>query len=367
MPVEYKLDSKRLEFLKRVCEAFGPSGFESDVLKMFYDYASPYADEIKRDNLGSHIFVKKGSRDKPKVLVAGHVDEVGFLVTGITKEGYLKFTRLGGWFDQVLLAQRLMIKTKNGIVHGVITAKPPHLLKEEERNKVVKMDQMFIDVGATSKEEVEKLGIRIGDPIAPWSPFEQSKTGNTFFGKAFDDRLGAFIAVEVLRVLREGKIDHPNTYYAATTVQEEVGLRGASTVGWVADHDVAIIAEVDIAGDVPGVAPHEAPAKLGKGPSIVTFDASMIPNVKLKEFIIEVAKEEGIPYQLSVVPRGGTDAGRLHLYKEGRPAIVIGVPTRHIHSHVGIFHREDLENAVKLLVEVVKRLDEKKVEELKSL
>ncbi|RLE85152.1 MAG: peptidase M28 [Thermoprotei archaeon] len=363
----YRLDNEGLEFLKNIVNELAPSGFEVNVLRKIRAYAERFSDEIKSDNLGSLVFIKKGSRERPRVLIAGHVDEVGFIVSGVTEEGYVTFNPVGGWFDQVLLGQRVVIVGRKGPVKGVVASKPPHLLKPEERDKVVKMDQMFIDVGATSKKEVEELGIRIGDPITPWSPFTESSTGKTFMGKAFDDRLGAFAGIEALRYLREGNIEHPNTLYVAATVQEEVGLRGASTVGWTVDHDVAIVAEVDIAGDVPGIKAHEAPAKLGKGPSILTFDSSMIPNQKLKEFVIEVAEEAKIPYQLSIVARGGTDAGRLHLYKEGRPSIVIGVPTRHIHSHVAIFHRDDLENMVRLLVEIVKRLDEEKVKQFNTI
>ncbi|ABL77412.1 M42 family metallopeptidase [Thermofilum pendens] len=353
----YKLDEKSLNVLKEITEIVAPSGFEEPVLERIKQYYSEYADEVRRDNLGSLILVKRGSSERPKVLVAGHVDEVGFLVTGITPEGFITFTTLGGWFEQVLLAQRVVIRTKKGEVYGVITSKPPHLLTPEERQKVVQFSQMYIDVGATSKEEVEKLGVRIGDPVAPWSPFTRTAFEDRIMAKALDDRVGAFIAMEVLKHLRLNGIDHPNTLYAAATVQEEVGLRGAETVGWVADHDVAIVTEVDIAGDVPGIKPSEAPAKLGKGPSIIVYDRSMIPNPRFKEFVIEVAEEAKIPYQLSAVS-GGTDAGRLHLYKGGRPSIVIGVPTRHIHSHVSIVSLSDVENAVRLVLELVKRLDQ---------
>jgi len=363
---EYKITDGALEFLKRVCEAVGPSGFEDEVLRMFHDYGRPFADEVVRDNLGSLIFVKRGSRERPRVLVAGHVDEVGFVVTSITKEGYVTFAPVGGWFDQVLLSQRVVIRTRKGPVVGVIASKPPHLLTPEERQRVVTIDKMFIDVGATSEEEAKALGIRVGDPVAPYSPFTVSATGKTIMSKALDDRLGAFIAVEAMRYIRESGIEHPNTLYAAATVQEEVGLRGATTVGWAVDHDLAIVTEVDIAGDVPGIDPRDAQAKLGKGPTIVTYDASMIPNQRLKELVIEVAEEAKIPYQLTVVAKGGTDAGRLHLYKTGRPSIVIGVPTRHIHSHVSIAHLDDIANAVKLVVELVKRLDEATVGALSS-
>jgi len=363
---EYKIDERALSFLKEATEAIGPSGFEEPVLALFKNHYSAYADEVRRDNLGSLVLVKRGSSEAPRVLVAGHVDEVGFLVTGITNEGFVNFTPLGGWFEQVLLAQRVVIKTRSDLVPGVIASKPPHLLTPEERQKVVQISQMFIDVGATSKEEAEKLGIRVGDPVAPWSPFTKTAFDDRIMAKALDDRIGAFIAMEALRVLRERNVGHPNTYYAAATVQEEVGLRGAETVGWVVDHDVAIVTEVDIAGDVPGIKPHEAQAKLGKGPSIVTYDRSMIPNQKLKEFVIQVAEECKIPYQLSAVA-GGTDAGRLHLYRGGRPSIVIGVPTRHIHSHVSVASLADVENAVKLVVELIKRLDRETVNSFKSV
>jgi len=363
----YKLDEEGVKFLKEILEEFGPSGFENRVLKKIKERMEKYADEVKKDNLNSLIFVKKGASERPRIIVAGHVDEVGFLITSITKEGYLTFTTLGGWFDQVLLAQRVVVMSKNGPVMGVIASKPPHLLPPAQREKVVKIDSMYIDVGATSEEEIKKLGIRVGDPAAPWSPFQMSVTGKTMFAKAFDDRIGAFIAMEALRYLKKSGEKHPNTYYAAATVQEEVGLRGAESVKWLADHDVAIVTEVDIAGDVPGIKPREAQSKLGHGPSILTYDRSMIPNQKLKEFVIKVAEEAKIPYQLSAMARGGTDAGRLHLYREGRPSIVIGIPTRHIHSHVGVVHKEDVENAVRLIVELIKRLDEKTVNSFKEL
>jgi endoglucanase len=364
---DYKLDEERINFLKQLSESFGPSGFEREVIGIVKDYASRFADETKSDKLGSTAFIVKGSSEKPRVLVAGHVDEVGFIVTSITKEGFLTFKPLGGWFSQVLLSQRVLIRAKDKKILGVIASKPPHLLKEDERNKVITIDQMYIDVGASSKEEVEKMGIRIGDPVVPWSPFYLANNNKIVFGKAFDDRIGAFLAVEALRYIVENKVAHPNTYYATATVQEEVGLRGAQTTSFLVEPDVAIVTEVDIAGDVPGINPAEAPTAIGKGPSIVMFDASMIPNEKLKEFVINVAEEKKIPYQLSVVPAGGTDGGRFHLYKTGCPSVVIGIPTRHIHSHVGILSLNDVENAVKLIVELIRRFDSKTVESFTTI
>jgi len=232
---------------------------------------------------------------------------------------------------------------------------------------VVTKKQMFIDVGASSKEEVEELGVKMGDPVVPWSPFSLIRDGKVAMGKAFDDRIGAFIFMEAIRRIKEGKIDHPNTVYGAATVQEEVGLRGATTISHVVDPDVAIVLEVDIAGDVPGIKPQEAPTKMGEGPSLLTYDRSMIPNQPLMEFVIKVAKEAEIPLQLSQVSGGGTDAGRIHVSRAGCPSVVISVPTRHIHSHVGLLSLEDVDNAVRLVIELLKRLDAGTVEGFTAL
>jgi len=356
------LDEERLLLLKALCDSFGPAGFERETASIVKREASKYAESVFTDKLGSVIFVKKGSSDRPRVLIAGHIDEVGFVVSGIDKDtGFLSFDPLGGWFDQTLLSQRVIVRTRKGDLMGVIAAKPPHILTPEEREKVVKMSDMFIDIGVSSREEAEALGVRIGDPIIPWSPFTLINGGKAAVGKAFDDRIGAFIALEVVRKLKMESADHPNTVYGAATVQEEVGLRGATTVAHVVDPDVAIVAEVEIAGDIPDVKPSVAPAKLGKGPAIVTYDNSMIPNQLLKEFVISVAEECGIPYQLSHA-RGGTDAGRIHISRAGCPSIVIGVPTRHIHTHTSMVNLSDLSNAIKLVYETVRRLDQKTVD-----
>lgn len=179
---------------------------------------------------------------------------------------------------------------------------------------------MFIDVGATSGEEAKEMGVKIGDPVVPWSPFNLIQGGKVAMGKAFDDRVGAFVLMEAIRRIKEEGIDHPNAVYGAATVQEEVGLRGAQTTAYVVDPDVGIVLEVDIAGDIPGITPKEAPAKMGKGPTLLTYDRSMIPNQPLKEFVIETAAKAQIPLQLSQISGGGTDAGRIHIDRAGCPA-----------------------------------------------
>ncbi|MEW6723558.1 MAG: M42 family metallopeptidase [Bacillota bacterium] len=343
-----------LELLKEITDLPGVPGHEGRVAQAIAKRMEGLA-EIEYDNLGSIILRKKGSSDRPRIMLAGHMDEIGFLVTLITKEGFLRFQPLGGWFDQVLLAKRVVVHTRQNEVHGVIGSKPPHILSAEERKKVVEKKDMFIDIGASSEEEARAFGVRPGDIVTPYSPFSQLANGKLLMAKAWDDRIGCAMFMEVIRSLQTEA--HPNTVYGVGTVQEEIGLRGATTSVSVVEPDVGFALEVGIAGDMPGVQPHEAQEKLGKGPAIFLYDGSMIPNYKLRDLTVEVAEREGIPIQFEALPGGGTDAGRIHTYKRGVPSLVVGVPTRYIHSHHGIIHRDDFENAVKLLVAVIKQLD----------
>ncbi len=351
----------RLTLLRRLTEAHGVPGYEGPVRKIVREYFQELG-EVFQDRMGNLFCKKPGTADTPRLLLAGHMDEIGFMVKYITEQGMIRFVPLGGWFDQTLLGHRVIIKTHKGDVLGVIGAKPPHLIPPEERNKLVPKKDMFIDVGATSREEVEALGVRIGDPIIPHASFEVMANEKVYVAKAFDDRVGVAIAVEVLRALQgEG---HPNTVFGVATVQEEVGLRGATTAPWSVEPDVAIILEVDIAGDTPGIKPEEAPVKFGQGPTLLVYDRAMIPNLKLRDLVIQVAEEEGIPLQLSAIQGGATDGARIHVYKTGVPTVVISVPTRYIHSHSTLLHREDFDRAVALVTALVKRLDRETVDQL---
>ncbi|MCU0611782.1 MAG: M42 family metallopeptidase [Candidatus Eisenbacteria bacterium] len=372
------LSNESVEFLRRLSDAFGPSGFEREPGRILRDYVAPYCDQVTTDKLGSILFSKRGLADSPVVLLPGHVDEVGFVIAGISKEGFLAFTTVGGWFDQVLLAQRVTIRTAKGQLLGVVSSKPPHILPPEERDKVVKYDRMFIDIGASSREEAVEMGVRIGDPVVPDSRFETIEKpviengsvkglSTLAMGKAFDDRIGAFVAAEVIRRLAVEKLEHRNTVMGAGTVQEEVGLRGARTTAWLANPDVCLTLEVDIAQDIPGIEPERALVRMGKGPSLLTFDSSMVPNQPLKELVIQTAREQGIPCQLSLMARGGTDAGVIHVTRVGCPSVVLGVPTRHIHSHVGILSLDDVAGLIDLVVALVQRLDHAAVAALTAL
>jgi len=351
----------RARLLKELTEAHGVPGFEAPVRALVRRYFEELG-EVFRDRMGNLFCKKQGTAEHPRILLAGHMDEIGFMVKHITEQGMIRFVPLGGWFDQTLLGHRVIIKTHKGDVVGVIGAKPPHLIPQEERKKLLPKKEMFIDVGATSKEEVEELGVRVGDPIVPYAGFEVMANGKVYLSKAFDDRAGVAVAIEVLRALQE--TEHPNTVYAAATVQEEVGLRGAATAPWSVEPDVAIILEVDIAGDTPGVRPEESPIKMGKGPTLLVYDRAMLPNTKLRDLVIRTAEEEGIPLQLSAIEGGATDGGRIHLYKFGVPTVVISVPTRYIHSHSTLMHREDFDHMVALVAAVVRRLDAETVAQL---
>jgi len=347
------------QLLQELTEAHGIPGYETEIRALVRQYFEPLG-VIEQDRIGS--LVCRQGESGPRVMLAGHMDEIGFMVNYITKEGFLKFLPLGGWWDQVLLGQQVLVKTHGGDRVGVIGAKPPHLLPDEERNKVVEKKDMYIDIGATSKEEVEQAGVRLGDPVVPVASFRVMANGQSYMSKAFDDRVGVALIVDALRHFAHS--EHPNVLYGAATVMEEVGLRGAKTSAEVVNPDVAIILEVDIAGDVPGIKAEESATKLGRGPSILLLDARMIPNLKLRDLVIETAKEREIPLQFSAMTRGATDGGQIHLHNTGVPTVVLGVPTRHIHSHVSILRRDDYDRALDLLVAVLEKLDADTVADL---
>lgn len=340
--------------LQELTEAHGVPGYEAPVRDVVRSFLMSMG-ELSQDQLGSVICRKRGPAEGPRIMLAGHMDEIGFMVKLITAEGYIKFLPLGGWFDQVLLGQRVIIKTRLGDVTGVIGVKPPHMLSAEERKKVVERKDMYIDIGALNKEEVEAAGVRVGDPIVPRADFQVLANGQSYLSKAFDDRVGVALMVSVLRELN-GQAT-PNQVFAAATVMEEIGVRGATTSVDLVKPDLAIILESDIAGDVPGVGKDETAVRLGGGPSVIMYDARLIPNLKLRDLVMDTAAEQGIPVQASTLEGGYTDGAPIHLYHAGVPTVVIGVPARHIHSHSSIIHRSDYDHAVRLLVALLRRLD----------
>jgi endoglucanase len=350
-----------INLLKELTEAPGIPGYETPIRIIVRRYLENYG-VLSQDKIGSVICRKQGTSESPKVMLAGHMDEIGFMVKQITPEGFIRFLPLGGWFDQVLLGQRVVIQSQKGDVIGVIGAKPPHLLPPEEREKVVKRKDMYIDIGATSKDDVEKSGIKLGDPIIPRADFVELTGGNAYLSKAFDDRVGTALIISALDEIKNK--EHPNTVFGVATVMEEVGIRGATTSVRAVDPDVAIVLESDIAGDVPGIKPDESSIKLGQGPTVVLYDARMIPNLRFRDLVLDTAEQIGVPVQLSAIEGGATDGAVIHLHGIGVPTIVIGVAARHIHSHSSIIHRQDYDYAAKLLAALICKLDAQTVASL---
>ncbi|GIN60196.1 peptidase M28 [Robertmurraya siralis] len=356
-----KLDETLL-MLKELTDAKGIPGNEREPREVMKKYIAPFSDEVTTDGLGSLIAKKIGKEGGPKIVVAGHLDEVGFMVTQIDDKGFLRFQTVGGWWSQVMLAQRVTIVTSKGDVTGVIGSKPPHILSPEARKKPVEIKDMFIDIGASSREEAQEWGVKPGDMVVPYFEFTVMNNEKMLLAKAWDNRIGCAIAIDVLKQLK-GE-NHENIVYGVGNVQEEVGLRGAKTASYKIKPDIGFAVDVGIAGDTPGISEKEAMSKMGKGPQILLYDASMVSHKGLRDFVTGVADELNIPYQFDLVAGGGTDAGSIHLSHEGVPSLAISVATRYIHSHAAMLHRDDYENAVKLIAEVIKRLDAETVNKI---
>ncbi|MFA7367506.1 MAG: M42 family metallopeptidase [Bacilli bacterium] len=349
-----------MELLKKLSEVNGISGHERQVKDLVLDEIKDFVkkEEISYDNLGS-VIVKKGNKG-PKIMLAGHMDEVGMIVTKITDDGYLKFQTIGGWWSQVMLAQQMTITTSDKKTYlGVTGSKPPHILTPEERKNPVKIEDIYIDLGVTSKDEVEKMGIKIGDMITPKIDFAILNNNDFLLGKAWDDRIGVAIVIEVLRLLKDEELN--NTVYGVFTVQEELGLRGAKTSSNIVNPDISIALDVGIAKDTPGT---DGSVKMGKGPLILLYDGGLVGHTPLREFIVEVARKNDIAVQIDYLTGGATDAGAMHLAHDGSPAISLCIASRYIHSHTSMISKIDFENTVKLVVATIKALNQETVNEI---
>jgi len=343
------------DFLKRYMETVSPSGFEEEASLIWRKEAEEFAERSWVDLHGnSFALVNEGG--SPRVMLAGHTDEIGLMISYIDEHGFLYFRGIGGWDPQVLPGQRVWIRTKQGKIMGVIGRKPIHLLEEEERKKVVRLEDLWIDIGAKDKEEAEEL-VKIGDPAVLAYGFEEMRNGLAA-SRGFDDKSGAFVVLEAARMLSQLK---PKAeIYAVATVQEEVGLRGARTSAFGINPKVGIAVDVGFATDTPGMDKEKrkvGEAKMGGGPIIARG-----PNIngKLFELLVETAKEKGIPYQLEGAPRGtGTDANAIQLTRAGVATGLVSIPNRYMHSPCELVDLEDLENTYKLLAYSVERIDER--------
>ncbi|MFC0473211.1 M42 family metallopeptidase [Halalkalibacter kiskunsagensis] len=343
------MNNDTLQLFKTLTELQGAPGFEHNVRKFVRSELEKYTDEIVQDRLGSVFGVKRGVENGPKVMVAGHMDEVGFMVTSITKNGLIRFQTLGGWWSQVLLAQRVQIMTVNGPVIGVIGSTPPHLLEETQRRKPMDIKQMYIDIGADDKEDADKIGIKPGQQIVPICPFTPMANSKKILAKAWDNRYGVGLSIELLKELHDEDI--PNILYTGATVQEEVGLRGAQTAANMINPDIFFALDASPANDATGG--KDAFGQLGKGALLRIYDRSMITHRGMKEFILDTADSNDIPYQY-FISQGGTDAGRVHMSGDGVPSAVVGICSRYIHTAASIVHIDDYAAAKELIVKLVK-------------
>lgn len=355
------MNVETLQLFKTLTELPGAPGNEHAVRQFMRRELEKYADEIVQDRLGGIFGVKRGDENGPVVMVAGHMDEVGFMVTSITEHGMIRFQPLGGWWNQVLLAQRVQIITDRGPVIGVIGSIPPHLLQEEQRNKPMDIQHMLIDVGADDREDAQKMGIKPGQQIVPICPFTPMENPKKILAKAWDNRYGCGLAIELLKELKNETL--PNILYSGATVQEEVGLRGAQTAANMIQPDIFFALDASPANDMTG--DRKEFGHLGKGALVRIYDRSMVTHRGMREFVLDTAETHRIPYQFFISP-GATDAGRVHIANSGIPSAVIGICSRYIHSHASIIHVDDYAAAKQLLIELVKKCDNATVETIRQ-
>lgn len=339
-------------FLKKIVDIPSPSGFEQPVQRVIKEELEKVADEVRVDVHGNVIAIKNPG-GKPRIMMASHCDEIGFMVKYIDENGFIYFSSIGGVDDQIVPGQRVKIHTRSGPILGVVGKKPIHVLEEEEKKKVVKLHEQWIDIGITSKKEVEKV-VRIGDAIT-FAPGLEKLQGNIVVARGLDDKMGAFIVCEVLKSL--ASVSFPAALFITSTVQEEIGLRGARTASYSINPDVGIAVDVDAATDFPQMDKRkEGDIKVGKGPVLAKG-----PNINpvVGEMLIEIAERENIPYQISGENRATpTDANVIQISRAGVAAALVSVPVRYLHTPVEIISLEDMENAVKLLTHFVLRIKE---------
>ena len=339
------MKKQSLAFLRRYVELSSPSGFEEEASHLWREEADQFADRTWADVHGNS-FALINEAGSPRIMLAGHTDEIGLMITYVNEKGYLSFSGVGGWDPQILPGQRVRIRGKSGPILGVIGRKPVHLLQEEERKKVIKIEDLWIDIGAKDKEEAATL-IEIGDSAVLDYGFAELRN-DLVVARGFDDRAGAFVVLETARLLATMK--PKAAVYAVATVQEEIGLRGAKTSAFGIDPHVGIAVDVGFATDTPGMESEKkkvGETAMGRGPIIARG-----PNINpaLFSLFASTAKEKKIPYQIEGAPRGtGTDANAIQLTRAGVVTGLISIPNRYMHSPCEVVHLTDLENTAKLI------------------
>ena len=334
--------------LKRICETPGIPGFEQKIRELVIKEIKPYVDSVSIDNMGNVTAIKKGKSNK-KAMIAAHMDEIGFIINHIDDNGFLRFIPLGGFDPKTLTAQRVIIHGKKDIV-GVMGCKPIHMMTVEERHKVVPLHEYFIDTGM-KKKEVEKI-VSIGNPVS--RERELIEMGDCVNCKSLDNRVSVFILIETLKELKKTPYD----IYAVFTVQEEVGIRGATAATLNIQPDFGFGLDTTIAYDVPGSKEHEVCTRLGEGTAIKVLDASAICDYRMVEYMKKTAQKHKTKYQLEILTAGGTDtAGVQRMTPGGSISGAVSIPTRHIHQVIEMCHKEDIRSSIELLKNCLGDLD----------
>ncbi len=339
--------------LERLSNAHGVSGHEGSSRDILSQELEPYVDEITVDRFGNLIATKRGTG--PSVMLSAHMDEVGLSAKYIDEHGFIYFLGIGGWFDETLLNQRVTVHGTKGPLPGVIGSKPPHVMTDEERKQSIKMKDMFVDVGATSAEDAEQLGVIVGTPITMDRVFTPL-ANSLVTGKALDDRAGCAMMIEAMK-----RTKTTTTVYAVGSAQEEVGMKGAKTASFGLNPDVAIATETNIAGDHPGIEKKLAHLELGKGPSVTVIDGGgrgLITPDSILRWIEGTAKDNGITYQRDVSGGGTTDATAINLNRAGIPAGVVSVVTRYLHTPVEVLDVRDLDAAADLVARMLETVSD---------
>jgi len=340
------------DLLKKLVMSPSISGYEKNIRDLMAKELKPYVNEIRVDKIGN-LICRKGS-GSPKIMLTAHMDELGLMVKYIEDTGFIRFETIGGWDPKVLLAQKFKIHGSKGPVVGVVGSKPIHLQEKEDVKNPVKLTEMFIDIGAKDRKEVEKMGVRIGDFITNYG--ELNKLGNSkVTGHGFDDRIGCLEMIETVKNLKKFK----GTLYAVGTVKEEIGLIGIRGPAFGINPDIIIALDVTTSGDTPELKPYDATAKLGDGPVLMIKDAISIIQSEIKEWVEDVAKRNKIKLQFDIVSGGATDASVTPMIREGIPSLSILAPSRYLHTPVEVTDMNDVKESVKLITELVKSAHER--------
>ncbi len=340
-----------VKLLQELSNAFGPSGNEAEVAEILRKELGVFADEMRIDKLGNILFYHHGKEGCPKIMLAAHMDEVGFIITFIEESGFLRFDTIGGITNIVMPGQRILLQGEKGILKGIIGTKPPHLMTPEEQAKIIPKEDLFIDVGADSISQANEKGVDVGTTGVFDAEF--TNLGDGYYrGKALDDRAGCAVLIEVFKMLK----DSPYNVVAVGSVQEELGIRGARTAAWQVDPDYGLALEGTFVSDVPTTRPDRVSSRIKGGPVLTIMDRTAFTHPVVLKTLIKVGREKSIPFQFKQVPLGGTDAGAIHLTKAGVPSGTVAVPCRYIHGPASIIHIDDFNNTVRLVNEFVKAI-----------